>query len=50
MNDARDHDKVLRLHYVSVEKPRVLILYEELTALRMNNGEDITHSYDNSLL
>ena len=46
MNDAKDNGrdalKVLRQHYASIEKPRVLTLYEELTTLRMHDNEDIT--------
>ena len=46
MNDTKDNGrdalKVLRQHYVSTEKPRVLTLYEELTTLRMADNEDIT--------
>jgi transposase InsO family protein len=46
MNDSQDNGrealKVLRKHYASIEKPRVLTLYEELTTLRMSPTEDIT--------
>ena len=46
MNDAPDNGrealKVLRKHFVSTEKPRILKLYEELTTLRMNTDEDVT--------
>ena len=42
-NDGRAAFKVLREHYQSTEKPRVLTLSEELTTLRMSGGgEDIT--------
>lgn len=46
MNDA-PHDgraalQILRQHYASTEKPRVLTLYEELTTLVMSEQEDIT--------
>ena len=41
-NDGRAAFKVLREHYQSTEKPRVLTLYEELTTLRMSEEEDIT--------
>ena len=41
-NDGRKALKVLRQHYASTEKPRVLSLYEELTTLRLNDTEDIT--------
>ena len=41
-NDGRAAFKVLREHYQSTEKPRVLTLYEELTTLRMTEEEDIT--------
>ena len=41
-NDGRAALKILRQHYASTEKPRVLTLYEELTTLVMNDHEDIT--------
>ena len=41
-NDGRAAFKVLRKHYQSTEKPRMLTLYEELTTLRMTEEEDIT--------
>ena len=41
-NDGRAALKVLRKHYASTEKPRVLTLYEELTTLRMAVNEDVT--------
>ena len=41
-NDGRAALKILRQHYASTEKPRVLTLYEELTTLVMNDLEDIT--------
>ena len=41
-NDGRAAFKVLREHYQSTEKPRVLTLSEELTTLRMSEEEDIT--------
>lgn len=46
MNDASDNGrealKILRQHYASTEKPRVLSLYEELTTLLMGDNEDVT--------
>ena len=41
-NNGREALKILRNHYTSAEKPRVLTLYEELTTLRMSVHEDIT--------
>ena len=41
-NDGRAAFKVLCKHYQSIEKPRVLTLYEELTTLRMTEEEDVT--------
>ena len=41
-NDGRKALKLLKEHYVSTEKPRVLSLYEELTTLRLADTEDIT--------
>ena len=46
INDARDSGrdalKVLRSHFQSTEKPRILKLYEELTTIKMTAGEDVT--------
>ena len=46
MNDAEDSGqkalKILRTHYQSTEKPRILSLYKELTTLSMQPTEDIT--------
>ena len=41
-NDGRTALAILRKHYQSTEKPRVLSLYEELTTLRMQDNEDTT--------
>ena len=41
-NDGRAAFQILKLHYVSTEKPRVLTLYEALTTLRMAAEDDIT--------
>ena len=41
-NNGRASLNILRQHYASTEKPRVLTLYEELTTLSMKTGEDIT--------
>jgi hypothetical protein len=41
-DDGRSALAILRQHYASTEKPRVLTLYEELTTLRMKETEDIT--------
>jgi transposase InsO family protein len=41
-NNGREALKVLRQHYVSTEKPRILALYEELTTLTMTDTENIT--------
>lgn len=45
MNDATDDGraalKILRQHYVSTEKPRILTLYEQLTTLKLTEDEDI---------
>ena len=40
--DGRGALALLRKHYQSTEKPRVLSLYEELTTLRMRDTEDVT--------
>ena len=39
-NDGRKALQILRQHYASTEKPRVLCLYEQLTTLRMQEQED----------
>jgi hypothetical protein len=41
-NDGRKALQILRSHYASTEKPRVLTLYEQLTTLRMLADESIT--------
>jgi len=41
-DDGRNALKILKQHFASTEKPRVLKLYEELTTLRMNTDEDVT--------
>ncbi|XP_067949474.1 uncharacterized protein [Watersipora subatra] len=41
-NDGKKALSILRQHFASTEKPRVLTLYEELTTLRMQDHEDIT--------
>ena len=41
-NDGRKALSILRQHFASTEKPRVLTLYEELTTLRMQDHEHIT--------
>ena len=41
-NNGREAFKVLKNHYASTEKPRVLTLYEELTTLNMACEEDVT--------
>ena len=46
INDAPDNGRlalhVLRQHFASTEKPRILQLYEKLTTLRMSVDEDVT--------
>ena len=46
MRDAKDNGRealrILRSHYVSTEKPRILTLYEQLTTIQMTDTEDIT--------
>ena len=46
MNDAKSDGrkslKILRSHYASIEKPRILQLYEELTTIHMTGNEDVT--------
>jgi len=46
MNDAEDHGrnalKILREHYASTEKPRIMTLYENLTTITMTDTEDVT--------
>jgi len=41
-DDGRNALKILKAHFASTEKPRVLKLYEELTTLRMGIDEDVT--------
>ena len=41
-DDGRKALHILRQHFASTEKPRVLTLYEELTTLHMMEHEDIT--------
>ena len=41
-NDGRAAFRILKEHYASTEKPRVLSLYEELTTLKMASEEDTT--------
>ena len=41
-DDGRNALKILKQHFASTEKPRVLKLYEELTTLRMVVDEDVT--------
>ena len=41
-NDGKEAFKILKDHYASTEKPRILTLYETLTTLTMNTEEDIT--------
>jgi len=40
--DGRKAFKILKEHYASTQKPRVLTLYEQLTTIKMNDTEDIT--------
>ena len=47
MHGATDNGRhealtILRSHYASTEKPRVLALYEQLTTLKMKDHEDVT--------
>ena len=42
-NDGRAAFRILKEHYASTEKPRVLSLYEELTTLKMASEEDTTY-------
>lgn len=41
-HDGRKAFQILRQHYASTEKPRVLTLYEQLTTVTMTEAEDIT--------
>ena len=41
-NDGKAAFKILKDHYASTEKPRILTLYEILTTLTMTTQEDIT--------
>ena len=41
-NDGRAAFNILKQHYASTEKPIILKLYEELTALHMAAEDDIT--------
>eukprot|EP00794_Sanderia_malayensis_P017214 gene17214-18935_t len=40
-NDGQAAFQILKNHYASIEKPRVLTLYEELTTIKMGSDEDI---------
>ena len=42
-DDGRPGFNILKQHYASTQKPGVLMLYEELTALHMAAEDDITH-------
>jgi len=41
-DDGRKAFKILKEHYASIQKSRVLSLYEQLTTVKMNDTEDIT--------
>ena len=41
-NNGREAFRILKQHYASTEKPRILSLYEELTTLKMAIEEDTT--------
>lgn len=41
-DDAREALKILRAHYMSSEKPRVIALYTEMIALEKSPGEELT--------
>ena len=41
-NNGREAFRILKQHYASTEKPRILSLYEELTTLKMGIDEDTT--------
>ena len=46
LRDAKDNGrealKILREHYLSRRKPRIISLYTELTSLKKSNGESVT--------